>query len=65
VPVSILALALGVWLSSRQPAFDGAAPEGIVTEQRDEWSLQRRYMQHERPQTLVDNQPARLSAVVN
>ena len=31
VPVSLLAVALGVWLSNRQPAFDGAPPESIVT----------------------------------
>jgi hypothetical protein len=31
VPVSILAVALGVWLASRQPAFHGASPESIVT----------------------------------
>ncbi len=33
VPVSILAVAVGVWLSNRQPAFDGAAPPpaSIVT----------------------------------
>jgi hypothetical protein len=33
VPVSILSVALGVWLSSRQPAFDGAPPPpaSIVT----------------------------------
>jgi putative transposase len=37
----------------------------LLLEQSDEWSLQRRYMQLEGLQTLVDNQPARLSAVVN
>lgn len=31
VPVAILAVALGVWLSNRQPAFDVAPPESIVT----------------------------------
>jgi putative transposase len=36
----------------------------ILLEQSDEWSLQRRYMQLEGLQGLVDNQPARLSAVV-
>jgi putative transposase len=37
----------------------------LLLEQSDEWSLQRRYMQLEGLQTLVDNQTARLSAVVN
>jgi putative transposase len=37
----------------------------LLLEQSDEWSLQRRYMQLEGLQTLADNQPARLSAVVN
>ena len=37
----------------------------LLLEQSDEWSLQRRYMQLEGLQTLVDNQPARLSAVVS
>jgi putative transposase len=32
---------------------------------KDEWQLQRRYMQLEGLQTLSDNQTARLSAVVN
>jgi hypothetical protein len=31
VPVSILAVALGVWLANRQPAFDAVPPESIVT----------------------------------
>jgi hypothetical protein len=31
VPVSLLAVALGIWLSNRQSAFDGAPPESIVT----------------------------------
>ena len=37
----------------------------LLLEQSDEWSLQRRYMQLEGLQTLADNQPARLSAVVS
>jgi len=37
----------------------------MLLEQNDEWQLQRRYMQLEGLQSLVDNQPARLSAVVN
>lgn len=36
----------------------------LLLEQNDEWSLQRRYMQLEGLQSLSDNQPARLSAVV-
>lgn len=31
VPVSILAVAVGVWLSNRQPTFDGVPPASIVT----------------------------------
>jgi putative transposase len=37
----------------------------MILEQNDEWSLQRRYMQLEGLQSLSDNQPARLSAVIN
>jgi putative transposase len=37
----------------------------MLLEQNDEWSLQRRYMQLEGLQSLSDNQPARLSAVIN
>jgi putative transposase len=37
----------------------------LLLEQNDEWQLQRRYLQLEGLQTLADNQPARLSAVVN
>jgi putative transposase len=37
----------------------------LLLEQNDEWQLKRRYMQLEGLQTLVDNQTARLSAVVN
>jgi putative transposase len=37
----------------------------MLLEQNDEWALKRRYMQLEGLQSLVDNQPARLSAVVN
>lgn len=37
----------------------------MLLEQNDEWQLKRRYMQLEGLQSLVDNQPARLSAVVN
>lgn len=37
----------------------------LLLEQNDEWQLQRRYMQLEGLQSLVDNQSARLSAVVN
>ena len=37
----------------------------LLLEQNDEWQLQRRYMQLEGLQSLSDNQPARLSAVVN
>lgn len=37
----------------------------LMLEQNDEWSLQRRYMQLEGLQSLSDNQPARLSAVIN
>ena len=38
---------------------------GLLLEQNDEWQLQRRYMPLEPLRALVDNQPARLSAVVN
>ena len=37
----------------------------LLLEQNDEWQLQRRYMQLEGLQTLGDNHPARLSAVMN
>ncbi len=37
----------------------------LLLEQNDERQLQRRYMQLEGIQTLSDNQPVRLSAVVN
>lgn len=37
----------------------------LLLEQDDEWQLKRRYMQLEGLQTVVDNQTARLSAVVN
>jgi hypothetical protein len=37
----------------------------FLLEQNDEWQLQRRYMQLEGLQSLVDSQPGRLSAVVN
>jgi len=37
----------------------------LLLEQNDEWQLQRRYLQLEGLQTLGDNQPARLSAVVS
>lgn len=37
----------------------------LLLEQNDEWQLQRRYLQLEGLQTLTDNQPARLSAVVS
>lgn len=37
----------------------------MMLEQNDEWSLQRRYMQLEGLLSLSDNQPARLSAVIN
>jgi putative transposase len=37
----------------------------MMLEQNDEWSLQRRYMQLEGLMSLSDNQPARLSAVIN
>src|SRR5208282_5054991 len=37
----------------------------LLLEQNDEWQLQRRYMQLEGLQSLSNNQPARLSAVVN
>jgi putative transposase len=37
----------------------------LLLEQNDEWQLQRRYLQLEGLQALVDNQPARLSAVVS
>ena len=36
-----------------------------LLEQNDEWQLQRRYLALERLQSLADNQPARLSAVVS
>jgi len=36
----------------------------LLLEQNDEWQLQRRYMQLEGLQAVSDNQPARLSAVV-
>jgi putative transposase len=37
----------------------------LLLEQNDEWQLQRRYMQLEGLTALTDNQPARLSAVIN
>jgi len=37
----------------------------LLLEQNDEWQLQRRYMALEPLRALIDNQPARLSAVVN
>ena len=37
----------------------------ILLEQNDEWALQRRYMQLEGLQSLIDNPAARLSAVIN
>jgi putative transposase len=37
----------------------------LLLEQNDEWQLQRRYKSLEALRTLSDNQPARLSAVVN
>ena len=37
----------------------------LLLEQNDEWQLQRRYMPLEPLRALVDNQPARLSAVVS
>jgi putative transposase len=37
----------------------------LLLEHNDEWQLQRRYMQLEGLQQLTDNQPARLSAVMN
>ncbi len=37
----------------------------LLLVQNDEWSLQRRYMQLEGLKSLSNNQPARLSAVVN
>jgi putative transposase len=37
----------------------------LLLEQNDEWQLQRRYMPLEGLQSLTDNQPARLSAVVS
>ena len=37
----------------------------LLLEQNDEWQLQRRYMPLEPLRGLVDNQPARLTAVVN
>ena len=37
----------------------------LLLVQNDEWQLRRRYLQLEGLQTLTDNQPARLSAVVS
>jgi putative transposase len=37
----------------------------LLLEQNDEWQLQRRYMQLEGLQSLSNNLPARLSAVVS
>jgi putative transposase len=37
----------------------------LLLEQNDEWQLQRRYLPLEGLQALADNQPARLSAVIN
>ncbi len=37
----------------------------LLLEQNDEWQLQRRYLPLEGLQSLADNQPARLSAVVS
>jgi putative transposase len=37
----------------------------LLLEQNDEWQPQRRYLQLEGLQSLADNQPARLSAVVS
>jgi len=36
----------------------------LLLEQNDEWQLQRRYLQLEGLQTISDNQPIRLSAVM-
>ena len=36
----------------------------LLLEQNDEWQLQRRYLQLEGLQTISDNQPVRLSAVM-
>jgi hypothetical protein len=57
----------------RSRRADGAGPAtvandlvgALLLEQNDEWQLQRRYMALEPLRALVDNQPARLSAVVN
>jgi putative transposase len=37
----------------------------LLLEQKDEWQLQRRYLQLESLQSLADNHPARLSALVS
>lgn len=37
----------------------------LLLEQNDEWQLQRRYMQLEGLSAVSDNQPAKLSAVIN
>jgi putative transposase len=39
--------------------------DALLLEQNDDWQLQRRYLQPEGLQTLGDNQPARLSAVMS
>lgn len=37
----------------------------ILLEQNDDWALQRRYMQLEGLQSLIDDRAARLSAEIN
>ena len=43
----------------------GRLAGALLLEQNDEWQLQRRYLPLEGLQSLADNQPARLSAVVS
>jgi putative transposase len=49
---------------SNQPAITRLVG-ALLLEQNDEWQLQRRYLPFEGLQTLADNQPARLSAVIS
>ena len=49
------------------PANDPAITRlvsALLLEQNDEWQLQRGYLQLEELQTISDNQPIRLSAVM-
>jgi putative transposase len=53
-----------VGIFPNEPAITRLAG-ALLLEQNDEWQLQRRYLPLEGLQSLADNQPARLSAVVS